>query len=358
MFLAAGRGERLLPLTSVVPKPLLPVLGRPLAPYVLSRLAAEGIDEAVVNLHHLPGRLRDALGDGSPLGLRELHFSLEPETLLGTGGGLRAAAGLLRGSGTILVRNSDFVSDIPLARVLASHLRSGCPATLALVPHRAGYTPVTIDDKSRVIAFGGREGKAETLAGRYLFTGYHLIEESVLESIPDGKPSDIVREVYFALAAAGRLNAYVHRGFWWEFGEPHEYLAGSDRLIALDTERRARLGDFDPVREVLGASVAAGPGADLDADGISLRGRLAIGLGVMVGEKARLDDTIVMPESWIGPGSSLERCIVGPATEIPAGFSAMSSMIVADPDPSSALPPGTRRDGALLVRSFDNSSRT
>ena len=151
MFLAAGYGERMLPITRVVPKPLIPVLGRPLAPQILSRLAAEGIDEAVVNLHHLAKPVRDAFGDGSALGLRALHFSLEEERLLGTGGGLAHAAARFKGTGTILVRNSDFLADIALSKVIASHARSGCPATVVLVPHRAGYTPVAIDDRRRVV---------------------------------------------------------------------------------------------------------------------------------------------------------------------------------------------------------------
>jgi NDP-sugar pyrophosphorylase family protein len=99
MLLAAGLGERMLPVTRVLPKPLIPVLGRPLAPQILSRLATEGIDDAVINLHHLPKRLRDVLGDGASLGLRTLHYSLEEDTLLGTGGGLKHAAARLEGGG-------------------------------------------------------------------------------------------------------------------------------------------------------------------------------------------------------------------------------------------------------------------
>ena len=346
MLLAAGLGERMLPITRVVPKPLIPVLGRPLAPQVLSRLATEGIDEAVINLHHLPRPLRDAFGDGAPVGLRVLHYSLEEAQLLGTGGGLAHAASHLKGAGTILVRNSDFLADIPLAQVVASHLRSGCLATIVLAPHRAGYTDVRTDNANRVVGFGGKND------GQHLFTGYHLIEESVLEMIPGGGPSDIVRDVYFALAEEGRLNAYLHDGFWWEFGDPRGYLEGSMRVIALPSERRVRLGDFDVVRPVGTAHAAIGPGVDLTAAGIELSGTLAIGMGAMVGEGATLEDTIVMPEAWIGPGSSLRRCIVGPGTEIPMRFDAEEALIVTDPDPAADLTPGVDRVAGLLVRRF------
>jgi len=346
MLLAAGYGERMLPITSVVPKPLIPVLGRPLAPQILSRLAAEGVDEAVVNLHHLPERLRTAFGDGAAYGLRALYFSLEEKTLLGTGGGLAHAASRLKGAGTILVRNSDFLADIALAEVVASHLRSGCPATIVVAPHRVGYTPVAIDHRSRVTAFGGKEG------GRYLFTGYHLIEESILERIPRDAPSDIVRDVYFSLAAEGRLNAYVHEGFWWEFGEPRQYLDGSMRVIALPPEKRARLGNFDSVRSAAGAVAAIGAGADLSAAGIELSGTLAIGMGVCVGERTTLVDTVIMPEAWVGPGSSLARCIVAPGTEIPGGFEAADSVLAADLDANAAPGRNVERVAGLLIKRF------
>jgi NDP-sugar pyrophosphorylase family protein len=346
MLLAAGYGERMLPITRAVPKPLIPVLGRPLAPQILSRLGTEGIDEAVMNLHHLPQALREAFGDGTTLGLRALHYSLEEERLLGTGGGLAHATARLKGAGTILVRNSDFLADIPLSQAIASHLRSGCPATIVLVPHRAGFTAVTIDDRHRVVAFGGgREGG-------YLFTGYHLIEESVLDMIPRGAPSDIVRDVYFALAAEGRLNAHVHNGFWWEFGSPREYLEGSMRLVRLSAEKRTGLGDFDVVRQVGGALAAVGAGADLSAPRIQLEGTLAIGMGVMVGEGALLEDSVVMPGAWVGPGSRLRRCIVAPGAEIPLEFSASDALLAADLDRDATPTHGIERVAGLLMRRF------
>jgi NDP-sugar pyrophosphorylase family protein len=346
MLLAAGVGERMLPITRVVPKPLIPVLGRPLAPQILARLASEGIDEAVINLHHLPRPLRDAFGDGAALGLRALRYSLEEEKLLGTGGGLAHAADLLRGDGPILVRNSDFLSDIPLAQVVASHRRSKCLATLVLTPHRGHYTRVSVDARSRITSFGaGGEGG-------YLFTGYHVIDESVLELIPRGVASDIVRDVYFGLAAEGRLNAYVHEGLWWEFGNPHEYLDGSLGVIELTPEKRQRLGDFDPVRRVGGAIAAIGAGADATAPKIELGGTVAIGMGVMLAEGTSVEDTVVMPEAWIGPGAVLRRCIVGPGTELPMNFEATEAVVVSDPDPTAPLTKGVNRVAGLLVRRF------
>jgi NDP-sugar pyrophosphorylase family protein len=348
MLLAAGYGERMLPITRAVPKPLIPVLGRPLAPQILSRLGSEGIEEAVMNLHHLPQALREAFGDGGAVGIRALHYSLEEGRLLGTGGGLAHAAEQLKGAGTILVRNSDFLADIPLSQALASHLRSRCPATIVLAPHRAGFTPVTIDGRHRVVAFGGGH------AGGYLFTGYHLIEESVLDLIPRGAPSDIVRDVYFRLAAEGRLNAHVHDGFWWEFGSPREYLEGSMQLVGLPSEKRLGLGDFDAVRPIGDAVASVGAGADLSAPGIRLAGTLAIGMGVMIGERTTLEDTVVMPGAWIGPGSSLRRCIVAPGTEIPMEFSASEALLAADLDRDSAPERGIERVSGLLIRRFSS----
>ena len=344
MLLAAGLGERLSPLTRLVPKPLLPVLGRPLAPLVLAGLGREGVREAVINLHHLPEALRGALGDGRDFGLEALHYSLESERLLGTGGGIERAARWLRGGGTILIRNSDFLADIPLARVIEAHRASGCPATIVVARHRAGYTPVALDAKGRVASFGG--------AGTHLFTGFHLIEESILARLPAGIPSDIVREVYIPLAAEGSLNAYVHEGYWWEFGTPAQYLHGSLGLVEMPTEARLRLGAFDPVRELGGAVAAIGAGARLHAPGIVFSGRLALGLSTGVGDGAVLEDTVVMPEAWIGPRVHLSRCIVGPGTEVPAGFEAESSIVAADAGPPVALPADTERRDGLLVRRF------
>lgn len=351
MLLAAGFGERMLPLTKLLPKPAIPVLGRPLATVVLHRLALDGISSAVVNLHHRPEKIREILGDGSDVGLSRLDYSLE-ETILGTGGGVRRAAPFLRGAETVLVRNADFLTDADLRQVTASHLAGGCTVTLVLTRHRRGYTAVEVDAHGRVLSFGGRPpADPARVAGRYLFTGLQLLDPEVLESLPPDRPSDLVRDLYVGLAERGLICSYVHEGFWWEFGSPADYLDGSLALIGMASRDRDRVGKMDPVEKVGGARVALGTGADFHS-GVELRGRVALGFASLVAEGSSIEDSVVMPEAWIGPGVELRRAIVAPGTEVPAGMRLENALVCADPEPNAPLMAGTERLGGLLVRSI------
>jgi ADP-glucose pyrophosphorylase len=90
----------------------------------------------------------------------------------------------------------------------------------------------------------------------------------------------------------------------------------------------------------------------LSAGGIELSGKLAIGMGVLVGEGSRLEDSVVMPEAWVGPDSTLSRCVVGPGTEIPAGFEATDALLASDSNPEGGLTSGVERVSGILVRRF------
>lgn len=353
MVLAAGLGERMLPLTRTVPKPAIPVLGRPMISQVIARLAAAGVRSLAVNLHHLPDRVREVAEEAVPGGLEGLSFFEEPGTILGTGGGLKNAERALRGSGTIVVRNSDFLTDAPIAAALDAHRRSRLPATLVLVRERPGYTPLEVDESGRVVSIGGIPTAPEgATAFRGTFTGLHFIEEEVLDRLPAGRPSDIVREVYRPLVAEGRLGAFLHDGEWLEFGTPREYLDGSMRLLDLPLARLRSIADADPIREYAHAKVALGAGAEVADPDASLRGRVALGLAARVGAGCRVSDAVVLPEAWIGPGARLERVVVGPGAEIPAEFEARDVMLCTDPGDGRPLPPGTERIAGLLMRRF------
>lgn len=341
MVLAAGKGERMRPVTLTLPKPAIPVLGRPILGQVLADLARRGVRRVAVNTHHLPEIVHRIVGDGSALGLEAVEWFDEREILLGTGGALRNAAVALRGEGTILVRNSDFLADIDLARAAESHRASGLPATLVVVPARPGYTPVDVGRDGRVLAIGGRPSvPVEEVALRATFTGCHLIEEEVLDRLPETGPSDVVREVYRPLVDEGRLGAFAHPGDWLEFGTPREYLDGSLALLDLPLPRLRALAETDPIREIGGARIAVGPGAAIAEDHVRIRGRAAVGFASSLGAGVELEDSVVMPEAWLGSGARLTRCIVATGVEVPADLRAEEALLAQD------------ADGRLVVRGF------
>jgi NDP-sugar pyrophosphorylase family protein len=292
------------------------------------------------------------LGSGAEAGLPPIRFSYE-EVILGTAGGVNKAVPLLEGDGPILLCNCDFLSDIDLRAVMQAHLRSRLPATLVLAPARAGYSTVEVDAAGRVLSLAGEPAcDPGRVAGGYLFTGCHVIEESLLSRIPEGEPSDIVRDLYRPLAAEGQLGSVVHSGFWWEFGSPSLYLEGTLRLLDLPAEQRRQVALHDPVHELPGGVAAIGTGAQL-RESVEIEGHAALGFASHVAERTRLNDSVVMPEAWIGPDCRLTRTIVGPGVEVPAGFVIEDSVICPDPGPEAELPASAKRTHGLVICPFD-----
>ena len=352
MLLAAGVGDRMLPLSLTLPKPALPVLGRALALQILHQLERAGVEEVVVNLHHHAEKLRSLLVREAGCGIPALHFTHEVE-VLGTAGGLRNAAPLLRGAGPILVRNSDFLADIDIEGLVESHRASGCLATLVLAPGRLEYTGVRVDAAGRVLSLGGDLAPNATPAGPpLLFTGCHVIEPELLDRIPPAGPSCIVRDVYRYLIREGTLGSYMHGGYWWEFGTPELFLQGSLELLDLPRLRREAVADPDPVLQMDRATVALGAGARLDDDA-HLEDRVALGFACRVGSGTRLRNTVVMPEAWVGPGCRLDHVVVAPGVELPAGYAARRALICSNTDAPDDLPANILRADGLLVRAID-----
>ena len=352
MVLAAGLGTRMQPLTFQVPKPAIPVLGRPLIQQVLAGLGGQGCREATINLHHLPDSLKPLLAEMPACGLERLHISLEEDRILGTGGGIRNAARFLRGDGTVLVRNSDFLLDIDLEEALAFHRHSGRPVTLVLARRRHGYTPVPTGRDNRVLSFGKlREYDGADVVAEGLFTGLHLMEEEVLDRIPGPEPCDIVKDVYLPMLADGAVGAYTTDRFWWEFGSPEQYLEGSLKLIGMPASETRRFSSTDPVQERNGALLAVGPGTAIAPDA-RLTGRVAIGLAAALARNCRVEDSLILPEAWIGADARLTRCIIGPRVELPAG-AVLDRKLVCNWTGDLPLPPTWERLGDLVLRPLD-----
>ncbi|MFC1888787.1 NDP-sugar synthase [Thermodesulfobacteriota bacterium] len=224
IVLAAGLGDRLRPLTSKIPKPLLPVAGRPLIEYGLELLGRHGIRDVVINLHHLHEQISTTLGDGSGLGMR-IRYSLEMPEILGTGGGIKKAEPMLS-EGTFIVINSDILIDVDLSDVLSFHRQNGAAATMVLRedPDACKWGAVSVDEGMRVRSVVGRPAVVGKDLKDFMFTGAHVMEPAVFRYMPAGRPFSITGVTYPDMIAAGeRVLAYLHHGYWTDLGTPERY---------------------------------------------------------------------------------------------------------------------------------------
>ena len=225
MILAAGFGTRLRPLTNTIPKPLLPVGGMPLIVWNLLLLRVFGIRQVMVNLHYMGHLIREALGDGTQWDM-EISYSLEPE-ILGTGGGLKAAARFFEGQ-PFLIINGDIIIDLDVQAVVDFHCQRKGMATLVLRddPDVDRWGSVECDANQQILRINGR-GKSTLLSEfqvfRRMFTGVHIIDPELLHAEQEGVAFSIIDTYTRSLAHGYNLFGFVHAGYWSDVGTPERY---------------------------------------------------------------------------------------------------------------------------------------
>ena len=208
MLLAAGRGERLRPLTDRIPKALVEAGGKPLIAWHLERLARAGCREAVVNVSHLGEQIVEKIGDGRRLGLR-IEYSREPEPLE-TAGGIAQALSLLSGEPFLLV-NADVYCEVDFARLL-SHRLQGL-AHLLLVPNPAHRPSGDFAlDGARVLGKG-----AAAVLPRYTYAGVAVVSPELVRDVRAGEKAPLAPLLY-AAADRGLLSGELYAGRWQDVG--------------------------------------------------------------------------------------------------------------------------------------------
>lgn len=298
MILAAGFGTRLFPLTIDRTKPAIPFLGKPLVGYVAEYLATFGLKEFVVNLHHQPESVIDALGDGSRFGVK-IDYTREVPKILGTAGALDNARELLQDD-TFLIVNGKIITDIDISAAIETHKASGAIATMVLKENhkREKFTIVDIED-GFVKGFGDfarplteeeiRDTEHELFVP-CMFTGIHIMEPRVFDYIPRGVYSDIVPTFYNpALAKGEKIAAHVTDGNWFELSTIPRYL---DISLAM-------MKDADVFA---GANCHVSPGASI-RDSVMWD-------DVSVGDDVNLYRTIIADDVTIEPGEHFENAAI------------------------------------------------
>ncbi len=219
MILAAGRGERMRPLTDRTPKPLLPVAGKPLIIWHLERLARGGFHEVVINHAHLGDQIEALLGDGDAWNV-SIRYSAEPQGALETAGGIANALPLL-GNAPFLVINGDIFCDWNVARARAA-LASDKLAHLVLVDNPVHHPAGDFTLQNGKVGAGG--------TAALTFSGIGIYRPELFADIARGTPAKLAPLLNDAIAA-GQVSGEYHAGRWVDVGTP-------ERLVALDIDLR------------------------------------------------------------------------------------------------------------------------
>lgn len=320
VVLVGGFGTRLRPLTNDVPKPMLPVVHRPMIVRLVERLAAGGVTEVVLALGFRPEPFESAFPDGAVVGLPgvRVHYAVEPEPL-DTGGAIAFAARHVGADDTFVVANGDVITDLDVGLLVAEHRRIGRDATIHLIPVEdpSAFGVVEIDGVI-VRRFVEKPAPGET-DSNLINAGTYVFEPSVLDLIAPDQRVSIERATFPELVAGRRLAAVATDDYWLDTGRPELYLRANLDLItgvrgpALDG---IAAGAHIAPRAVVADSVVEA-GADVH-DGATVT-RSVLLPGAVVESGAVATDSIVA--GHVGPGASLDRCVIGAGYRVPDGES-------------------------------------
>jgi mannose-1-phosphate guanylyltransferase len=322
VILVGGEGKRLRPLTSTVPKPVVPLVDRPFISFMLEWLRQHGVDDVIMSCGFLATSVRNVLGDGSGMGIR-LRFVEEPDPR-GTAGALKYAEPLL--DERFLMLNGDVLTDIDLTQQIAQHERTGAKATLALVPvpDPTAYGLVHLAEDRSVKEFLEKPS-SDRIDSNLISAGAYVLERELLELVPPDRNVSIEREVWPLLIGNG-LYGFPSQSYWLDIGTPERYLQGTFDIIEgnVATAVTERLGSdwlaIDPRAEVSGRVI---PPAVLErgvrvAEGAHV-GSLAVLAGdVSIAANTTVERAVILNGAQIGEGCTLRDCIVAAGCRVGA----------------------------------------
>lgn len=328
MVLAAGKGTRLLPLTGKLPKPMVPIAGKPMLQHIFELLAGGGVEEVHANVFYLAEEILECYGQNSQVDGMSVHISREAR-LMGTAGGVKRLAEHF--DDTFVVVMGDALTDVDIREVVAFHKEREALATLALMPvfDTSQFGVVRLDEEGNILAFQEKPNPAEAISN-LANTGIYVLEPEALQYIPEATFFDFANDLFPRLLAAGeKFVGYEGDFYWSDVGTLEAY-----RMAQADV-MQGKVGVKIPgehLREnlwvekdawlhqtaTLEGQVVLGREAVISR-GVTLSGNVTVGEGCWVRAGATVKDSVLLPSSRVGNGAYLEGCIVGPGYEVRPG---------------------------------------
>ncbi|NER00041.1 MAG: NTP transferase domain-containing protein [Cyanothece sp. SIO2G6] len=321
VLMAGGSGTRLRPLTCDLPKPMVPILNRPIAEHIINLLKQHNITEIIATLYYLPDAMRDYFQDGSDFGV-QITYAVEEDQPLGTAGCVKNVDELL--DDTFLVISGDSVMDFDLTAAIAFHKRQGAKATLVLarVPNPFEFGVVITNAEGRIQRFLEKPSTSEIFSDT-VNTGTYILEPEVLPYLPKNQESDFSKDLFPLLLAKNEpMYGFVADSYWCDVGHLTAYRDA--QYDALNRKVALCLGYYNEIAPGLwvGQNTVIAPDAHIQppaliGDNCRIGPRAVIGSGTVIGDNVTVgsDADIKRPIIWngslVGEEAHLRACVIG-----------------------------------------------
>jgi mannose-1-phosphate guanylyltransferase len=305
LILAGGEGTRLRPLTYTVPKPVLPLAGRPHIAYVIDWLVRHGVDEVIISCGFLADGMRSALAAMEP-GV-EIRYAEEPDAR-GTAGAIRFAEDML--ADRFLVLNGDILCDLDLTALIEQHASTGAQATIALYPvaDPTGYGLIHRHEDGEVTEFLEKP-EPDQIDTDEINAGAYLLERSVLDEIPLDRAVSIEREVFPRLIGK-RLYGIRLEGYWIDIGTPERYLEANWDIL----ERRVHT----VISDLIDDPIMVGEGSEVSPEA-QLRAPCVVGRDCRVGDGAVIERSVLLDGCVVEEGAVVTKSILSGGVTVENG---------------------------------------
>lgn len=320
VILAGGFGTRFRPLTFTRPKPMLPLLNKPILEYVIRYLKGQGIDETLITTNYLRGQIIDYFGFDYH-GMK-LHYPVEDHPL-GTAGSVKNIQKHL--DETFVVIQADNITDINLRSLLTSHRNYGGLCTISVYPvdDPWNYGVVELHDSGRVKEFHEKP-LMEKCTSNLINTGLYVVEPEALRLVPENTVFDFARDLFPKLSEKGLINGVKTDGFWVDVGQPLGYNKAKEWLMS---NSRTYIPESATINAkvngviITGENVRLGSGAIVDGpvyigdntvvdEDCFIGPNTYLGSGVRISSNSTLTGTVVFEKTTLGREANLSKCFV------------------------------------------------
>lgn len=303
VVMAGGFGTRIQPLTSSVPKPMIPVFNKPMMEYIILSLKKAGIKEIAILLYFKPDVIKNHFGDGSSLGLKIHYFT--PDDDYGTAGAVKKAEKFL--NERFIVVSGDLVTDFNIPEIIGYHEAKESKATITLtsVSDPLQFGVVITDSEGKIVRFLEKPGWGEVFSDT-INTGIYVFEPEILNFIPENKPFDFSKDLFPSIMASGTpIYGFNAKGYWRDVGNPDSYRSSLQEI----TQGLVKL-EFDGERKEFDTGVLY-YGTNLKMDkSAKIAGLVVVGDNCVIDENVTITDSCMGDNCCIGENSSITKSIL------------------------------------------------